>query len=119
VETGKNIEPRYTESKVAVMRVSSLKLQTLLLKVSYTRDQEASCDDCARLSARLAEALMSGPVQDQELLSIVQHLIECFPCAEEFTVLQQCAQMDAQGSWPAIEELWHKLEEGLRAPPQT
>ncbi len=94
------------------MRVSYIKLETLMLKVSRTREVEVGCDDCARQSARLVEALMQGNVENQELLDIVHHILQCLPCSEEFRVLEECARMDAEDSWPSDDELWHKIEQG-------
>lgn len=93
------------------MRVTRIKIETLIVKVAQTRDVEASCDDCARLSAKLVEVLFSGQVTDAQLAAIVQHLQECIPCAEEFQVLQQCAQMDKEDSWPSFEDMWRVFEQ--------
>lgn len=92
------------------MDVIRLRIESLMVKLSRTRDQEASCDDCARLSAVLVEALLSGNVQSDELIGILRHLEQCAPCCEEFTILQQCAEMDAKDSWPSMQELWAKLD---------
>ncbi|MBI4671748.1 MAG: hypothetical protein HY741_08790 [Chloroflexi bacterium] len=93
------------------MPVIPSEIQTFILKVALTREVEASCDDCAKLSAHLVEVLLDGAAQEQPLLAILQHLQECMPCAEEFKVLQDCAQMDLENSWPTFEEMWQRLEE--------
>ena len=93
------------------MAVTRTKIQTLVLKVAQTRDVEASCDDCARLAAHLAQVLLDGSTQDPSLEAILQHLKECIPCAEEFEVLKRCAQMDLEDSWPTFEELWQELDQ--------
>lgn len=94
------------------MRVTYIRLETFMLKISRTRVVEAGCDDCAQHSARLIEALQSGQVQDGELLDILHHLLQCLPCAQEFQVLQNCARMDVEDSWPSFDEMWHKIEQG-------
>ncbi len=94
------------------MRVIRIQIESLMVKVALTRAEEARCDDCARLSAQLVEALLSGDVQNEELLGIVHHLEECFPCAQEFAILQDCVMMEQYDSWPTMEEMWQKLDEG-------
>jgi hypothetical protein len=93
------------------MRVTRIKIETLIVKVVQTRDVEASCDDCARLSAKLVEVLFSGQVTDAQLSAIVQHLQECIPCSEEFKALQECARMDMEDSWPSLEDMWRTLDQ--------
>lgn len=93
------------------MPVTYIKLETFMLKIARTREQEVSCDDCAKHSARLIDALMQGDVQEQELLDILHHVLMCLPCAQEFKVLQECARMDAEDSWPTLQELWGKIEQ--------
>jgi hypothetical protein len=94
------------------MRVTRIKIETFLVKVAQTQEQEVSCDDCARYSAELVEALLSGKLEHAAFKNILQHLEECIPCAEEFTMLHQCAQMDDQDAWPSFEEMWRKLQSG-------
>lgn len=92
------------------MRVTHIRLETFLVRVARTREVEKSCDDCARESARLVDALLNGNVEDQELLDILQHVLMCIPCSQEFEVLQDCARMDADDSWPSFDEMWNKIE---------
>lgn len=94
------------------MRVTRIKIDTFLIKVSRTRENEATCDDCAKQSARLVDALMQGQVDDEELLDILHHLLLCVPCSQEFQVLSECARMDADESWPSFEEMWSQIERG-------
>lgn len=91
------------------MRVSHIKLEAFLVKIARTREVEASCDDCAQHSARLVEALMNGHVEEGELIDILHHVLQCMPCSEEFQVLQDCARMDAENSWPSVDELWANI----------
>ncbi len=98
------------------MRVSRIKIESFLVKIALTREQEAGCDDCARLSARLAQAMLAENIQEPELIAILYHLQQCIPCAEEFKVLNDCAQMDAEDSWPSFEEMWRALGAGEDAP---
>lgn len=93
------------------MRVTHIKVETFLLKVARTREPEASCDDCAKHSARLIEALSQGNVEDAELLDILHHVLMCMPCGQEFEILQDCARMDAEDSWPSFDEMWNKIEQ--------
>jgi hypothetical protein len=92
------------------MRVTRLKLQTFMLKIARTREEEATCEDCAKLSAQLVEVVLTGAATNAELESILQHLKQCIPCSEEFEVLLNCAHMDAQESWPGMDELWAKFD---------
>ncbi len=94
------------------MRVTHIKLETFMVKIARTREQEASCDECAAHVARLVEALMQGNVEDDVLLDILQHVLMCSPCGQEFHVLKDCARMDAEDSWPSFDEMWHKIEQG-------
>lgn len=94
------------------MRVTHIKLDAFMVKIARTHEVEASCDDCAKLSARLIDALMAGPVEEQELLDILHHLLMCVPCAQEFQMLDDCARMDAEDSWPSLDEMWRKIEQG-------
>ncbi len=93
------------------MRVTHINLDAFMLKVARTREVEASCDDCAKHSARLIEALMQGNVQDQELLDILHHVLMCLPCSQEFQVLHDCARMDAEDSWPSMDEMWNQIDQ--------
>ncbi len=93
------------------MRVTHIKLETFMVKIARTREQEVSCDECAKHSARLIEALMQGNVQEKELLDILHHVLMCMPCSQEFEVLQDCARMDAEDSWPSLDEMWKKIEQ--------
>jgi hypothetical protein len=92
------------------MRVTHIKLETFMLKISRTRDVEVGCDDCFKQSAHLIEALTMGNVEDEELLNIVHHLLQCLPCSQEFQVLQDCARMDAEDSWPSMDEMRDEIE---------
>ena len=94
------------------MRVTRIKIETFVVKIAQTREQEASCDDCARLSAKLAEMLAASDVRDKELLAILHHLQECIPCAQEFQTLCDCERMDREEAWPSFEEMWAKLQSG-------
>jgi hypothetical protein len=91
------------------MPVTRIKLEAFMVKVARTRDAEAGCDDCAKHSARLVDALLSGNVEDAELLDILHHVLMCMPCSEEFHILEDCARMDAEDSWPTFDELWASL----------
>jgi len=93
------------------MRVTHIKFEAFMVKVARTREQEANCEDCAKHSARLVEALMRGDVQDQELLDLLHHVLMCMPCSQEFQVLQDCARMDAEDSWPSFDEMWNNIEQ--------
>ena len=93
------------------MRVTHIRLDTFMVKIARTREAEKSCDDCAQHSARLVDALMQGNVEDSELLDILHHVLQCMPCSQEFQVLQECARMDAEDSWPTFEEMWNKIEQ--------
>ena len=92
------------------MRVIRVHIESFMYKIARTRDQEVDCDDCARLSAQLVEALVKGDVESQELIAILQHLEQCIPCSEEFAILRHCAEMDEQDSWPSMDDLWAKLD---------
>lgn len=94
------------------MRVTRIKIETFVVKIAQTREQEASCDDCARWSAKLAEMLAASGVRDQELLAILHHLQECIPCAQEFEALCDCERMEREENWPSFEEMWAKLQSG-------
>ena len=94
------------------MRITRIKIESFVIKIAQTRENEVSCDDCARLSARLAEVLAASKVQDGELLAILHHLQECIPCAEEFEALRNCEQMEREENWPSFEEMWKHLTGG-------
>lgn len=93
------------------MRVTRIQIETFMVKVARTRAQEATCDDCARLSAQLVEAFLHGEIQGEELLTIVQHLEQCIPCGEEFAVLKDFMRMEEEGNLPSIEEMWNKIDQ--------
>lgn len=93
------------------MRVTHIRLDTFLVKIARTRDVEKTCEDCAQHSARLVDALLKGNVEDEELLDILHHVLMCMPCSQEFEVLQDCARMDAEDSWPTFDEMWNKIEQ--------
>lgn len=94
------------------MRVTHIKLDAFIVKIARTHEVEAGCDDCAKLSARLLEALMAETVEEEELLEILHHLLMCPPCAQEFQTLSDCVRMDAEDSWPSLDEMWRKIERG-------
>lgn len=98
------------------MRVTRFRIESLIVKIARTREREASCDDCARLSAELVEALLNGTADAKRFDEILQHLEECIPCSEEFKVLRDCAQMDKDDSWPSTQEMWRRLLEPIRDP---
>ena len=95
-----------------VMRLTHIQLDTFMIKIARTREVEVGCDDCAKHSARLVDALLQGNVQDEELLDILHHVLQCLPCCQEFEVLKECARMEADDSWPSEDELWNKIEKG-------
>ncbi|MCC7161153.1 MAG: hypothetical protein IT331_01550 [Anaerolineae bacterium] len=92
------------------MRLTYLKLETFMIKIARTRADEVGCDDCAKHSARLVDALMQGNVNEQELQDLLLHVLQCLPCAEEFQILRDCARMDTEDSWPSEDALWRKIE---------
>lgn len=94
------------------MRVTYLKLDTFMVKIARTREVELGCDDCAKHTARLVDALMQGNVNDEELLDILHHVLQCTPCSQEFKVLHECAKMEAEDTWPSEDELWKKIDGG-------
>ncbi len=91
------------------MRSTRIRIETLLVKIAQTRAQEATCDDCAELSAHLAELLEQTKIEDERLIAIMQHLQECIPCAEEFQVLRDCERMEREDAWPSLDELWQRF----------
>jgi len=92
------------------MAATRIKIQTLILKVTQTRETEASCDDCAQFAAHLVEVLLlNGDAPEPPLEAILHHLQECIPCAEEFRTLQECARMEMESAWPTFEEMWQRL----------
>jgi hypothetical protein len=99
-----------TEIEVLVMQIIRIKIETFLLKIAQTRETEASCDECARASAQLAEMLAVAQVTDEELLVILHHLQECIPCAQEFEALCNCERMEREENWPPLEEMWAHLQ---------
>ncbi len=88
------------------MRITRIQIETLLVKIAHTRETEATCDECARWSAHLAEALAQASAQDEQMLAILQHLDECIPCAQEFQALCDCERMDREQDWPSFEAMW-------------
>ncbi|HZQ05459.1 MAG TPA: hypothetical protein VFD70_02695 [Anaerolineae bacterium] len=99
------------------MRVSRIQLEKFMVKIARTREEEASCDDCAQLSAQLVEVLLRGDAPNEELLSILQHLEQCVPCSEEFLVLKDCVRMELEQNWPTLDEMWNKLDQRSAPPP--
>lgn len=91
------------------MRLTQIKIEHFFVKLALTREQEADCDECLRLSAQLVEAVLVGDFQSDELEPILLHLKQCIPCAEEFAVLHDCAKMDAEDSWPSAEDMWRRI----------
>lgn len=94
------------------MQITHYRLETFMLKIARTRDVEATCDDCAKHSARLVDALMQGNVQEAELLDILHHVLQCLPCSQEFQVLHECARMESEDSWPTMDQMWQDIENG-------
>lgn len=92
------------------MRVTRYHVERFVIKVAHTRANEPSCDDCAKLSAQLVEALIAGQAEGEEFQQILVHLEQCIPCAEEFAVLRECVQMELDDSWPTPEELKLRIE---------
>jgi hypothetical protein len=81
-------------------------------RVALTLDVEMNCDEAARLSAQVVDALMSNPDLGGQFALVIQHLEECVPCAEEFARLRDCAQMEQEGSWPSLMQLLEKACQG-------
>ncbi len=89
--------------------MNKLQVERLVRRIALTLEAELDCDECGQMAPGVVEALLSGDVQAEHFTLVFQHLAECLPCAEEFDVLKGCAQMDRDGSWPALAQMLEQI----------
>lgn len=84
-------------------------LGKFILKVKDTRDSEISCSECLDLVSQYVNLEIEHNNPTEILPKVKQHLDQCQVCFEEYQVLHQLAEMEAQDSLPSNEELKNKL----------
>lgn len=70
------------------MKINDEQVQTLLLMLSHTKDEELDCGQCMQHMAEFVETSLAGKSIPAGLKSIDEHLEACGECNEEFEFLK-------------------------------
>jgi hypothetical protein len=84
-------------------------LGNFIVRVKDTRDSEISCSECLDLVSQFVNLEISGNNATELLPGLKQHLDQCLICYEEYQLIHQLAEMEAQEQLPTNEELKNKL----------
>lgn len=79
--------------------VTAEDLRTLLEALKLTRDHEIGCDDASAAFPRRAEEELSGKPVSEETRLLVQHLLDCPECEEEYRALLALLEGLEVGPW--------------------
>ena len=87
------------------MPVKREQIERLVRQIAETLENEIDCNEAEQLQSDLVDAMLAGRSSLDRFTLVIQHLRVCTPCAEEFEILRQCAQMDLEASWPTVAAL--------------
>jgi hypothetical protein len=73
-----------------------------LRKIHQTQDEEISCTECFDLVSGFVELELSGEDAAAKMPHVIQHLLQCDACHEEYETLRDLRRLDEQGGapWP-------------------
>ncbi len=91
--------------------MSTEQIARLIHRIAHTHDDEIDCGDGAELSPQIVDALLAEQDAAERWALLQQHLEQCSTCEQEFVLLMNCAEMEANGTWPTISYL---LEQATR-----
>ncbi|HEV8615938.1 MAG TPA: hypothetical protein VGU22_10650 [Methylomirabilota bacterium] len=80
-------------------------VRRLLQSIAETEDEEISCTECFDLVSQYVDLEVGGTAGDDTLPRLRQHLHECGVCREEYEVLRDLVQLEADGRLPSSDEL--------------
>jgi hypothetical protein len=80
-------------------------LRRLLQSIANTEDEEISCTECFDLVSQYVDLEIAGGADDRTLPRLRQHLQECGVCREEYEVLRDLVQLEADARPPFSDEL--------------
>ena len=83
-------------------------IKRLLVQIAFTLEHELDCEEAQGLQSELVDTMLAGQSGLDRFALVVQHLRVCIPCAEEFEILRQCAEMELEASWPTVAALLEK-----------
>ncbi len=85
------------------------RLQGWLRQIHQTEEEEISCSECLDLVSQYVDLEIAGEAVQEKLPRVKQHLDQCGVCREEYEVLRDLAQLEAQGKAPTLDELRKSL----------
>ena len=74
------------------MTLTREQIDALLEMLSLTKENELTCDECAKQVARFAEIHLENQSLPESLEAVQHHLDLCNECREEFEVLLRALQ---------------------------
>lgn len=80
-----------------------------MVRVKDTRDSEISCSECLEQVSQYVNLEISGTNATEKMPELKQHLDQCLVCFEEYQLIHQLAELEAQNQPPTNGELINKL----------
>ncbi len=81
------------------------RFESWLQNIYHTQDEEISCSECFDGVSSLVELQVSGADPAVKMPQVVQHLVQCSACREEYDTLLDLRRLEDQGRAPSIDDL--------------
>jgi hypothetical protein len=75
--------------------VDAAALRRLLRRIADTEEHEISCSECFDLVSEFVDREAAGTAEGQTFRRLRQHLTQCAVCREEYEVLRDLVELDA------------------------
>jgi|GEM_PF-6639603 hypothetical protein len=80
-----------------------------LESILTTEEEELDCQEVMAVIARYVDVEVATGTEPKDMAGVPVHLKHCPHCAQMYQTLRALAEMEAHGSLPDTEGLWHEL----------
>jgi hypothetical protein len=91
--------------------MKSTKLSRWLKLIQMTQPEEISCSECFEHVSTFVELEVTGEEAPRLMPQLKQHIDQCQVCREEYELLRDLAQAEAEGRPPEVEDLKQRIQQ--------
>jgi len=90
------------------------KFTRLVRRVRDTQESEIDCSACLDQIAQYVDLELANGEAERAMPLVNQHLHQCTVCFEEYQMLREMAQLEANGEMPAADVMLERLKQNQR-----
>lgn len=104
----KKIKGEKTSMKASI---KATKLKSWLKLIQATQPEEISCSECFEHVSTYVELEVTGEPAPKLMPQLKQHIDQCQVCREEYELIRELAQAEAEEHPPEVEELKESIRQ--------